>query len=160
MPVATETIDETWAEATLAALLEKGLRQGGARRAVVELLGEQNCCLTAQEILDQLRATDRKVGIASVYRVLDLLVTEGFVQKIELGSGTYRYEPIQAGGEHHHHLVCDACGKVEPFEDRGLERALGRVEETSGYDVSLHDVVLHGACGDCRDTRGIANAAA
>jgi len=146
----TKTVDESWAEETLRRLLAKGMRQGGARRSVVELLGEQDCCLTAQEILDRLRAADRKVGIASVYRILDLLVSEGYVQKIELGSGICRYEPIQPGGEHHHHLVCDSCGKVEPFEDPSLERALGRVEQSSGYDVSLHDVVLHGACGDCR----------
>jgi Fur family ferric uptake transcriptional regulator len=148
--MAAET-DTPWAEATLSALLAKGLRNGGARRAVVELLGEQDCCLTAQEIQDKLRASDRAVGIASVYRVLDLLAGEGFVQKIDLGSGIYRYEPVQPHGDHHHHhLVCDTCGKVEPFEDTALERALGRVEETSGYEVSLHDVVLHGSCGDCR----------
>ena len=140
----------SWAESTLNALLAKGLRQGGARRAVVELLGEQNCCLTALEIQDKLRHSDRKVGIASVYRILDLLTNEGFVQKIDLGSGIYRYEPVQPHGDHHHHLVCDSCGKVEPFEDGALERALGRVEESSGYDVSLHDVVLHGSCADCR----------
>jgi Fur family ferric uptake transcriptional regulator len=140
----------TWAESTLEALSAKGLRQGGARRAVVELLGEQDCCLSAQEILDKLRSESRSVGIASVYRVLDLLAGEGFVQRIELGSGTSRYEPVHVGGDHHHHLVCDSCGKVEPFEDSGLEKALVNVERRSGYDVSLHDVVLHGACTDCR----------
>jgi Fur family ferric uptake transcriptional regulator len=141
--------EEHWAEETLAGLRASGLRQGGARRAVVELLGEQDCCLTAQEILDRLRSSERKVGIASVYRILDLLSTEGYVQRIEVGSGTFRYEPIHASGDHHHHLVCDSCGKVEPFADRALERALHRVEESSGYDVSLHDVVLHGSCADC-----------
>ena len=148
--MAAGSSDSIWSEATLNALLAKGLRRGGARRAVVELLGEQNCCLTAQEIQDGLRASDRTVGIASVYRILELLTREGFVQKIDLGSGIYRYEPVQPHGDHHHHLVCDSCGKVEPFEDGALERALGRVEQSSGYDVSLHDVVLHGSCGDCR----------
>lgn len=141
---------ETWADTTLQDLYAKGFRQGGARRAIVQLLGEQNCCLTAQEIQDKLRHTDRTVGIASVYRILDLLTSEGFVQKIDLGSGIYRYEPIQPHGSHHHHLVCDSCGKVEAFEDQALERALGRVEHASGYDVTLHDVVLHGSCKDCR----------
>ncbi len=140
----------TWVETTLAELQAKGLRQGGARRAIVELLGEQDCCLTALEIQDTLRTSDRKVGIASVYRILDLLVSEGLVQKIDIGAGISRYEPIRSDGEHHHHLVCDSCGKVEPFEDTKLEQALNRVEQTSGYDVSLHDVVLHGSCGNCR----------
>jgi Fe2+ or Zn2+ uptake regulation protein len=52
--------------------------------------------------------------------------------------------------DHHHHLVCDACGKVEPFADRGLERALEAVEERSGYSVVGHEVVVRGACADCR----------
>lgn len=148
--MAAETSESTWADVTLNALIAKGLRRGGARRAVVELLGEQNCCLTAQQIQDKLRASSRSVGIASVYRILDLLTSEGFVQKIDLGSGIYRYEPVQSHGDHHHHLVCDSCGKVEPFDDDALERALERVEKRSGYDVALHDVVLHGSCGNCR----------
>jgi Fur family ferric uptake transcriptional regulator len=139
-----------WAATTLAALLAKGLREGGARRAVVEALGAHDCCLTAQELLDKLRASGRAVSIASVYRILDLLTSEGFVQRIDLGPGMSRYEPIRPGGEHHHHLVCDACGVVEPFEDRELERALARVEQRSGYDIALHDVALHGACHNCR----------
>jgi Fur family ferric uptake transcriptional regulator len=140
----------TWADETVSRLLAKGLRKGGARRAVIDLLARQDCCLTAQEIFDGLRASGRRVGIASVYRVLELLTAEGAVQRIDLGSGMARYEPVWPGGDHHHHLVCDSCGKVEAFEDRALERALTRVEATSGYDVAAHDVVLHGSCRDCR----------
>jgi Fur family ferric uptake transcriptional regulator len=139
---------QPWADETVDRLLAKGLRNGGARRTVIELLAEQNCCLTAQEIFDELRASGRQVGIASIYRILELLSAEGAVQRIDLGSGTARYEPIVAGG-HHHHLVCDSCGKVEAFEDRALEHALTRVEQRSGYAVAGHDVVLHGECGDC-----------
>ena len=84
-----------------------------------------------------------------MYRVLELLTSEGFVQRIDLGSGISRYEAVQGSGEHHHHLVCDSCGKVEAFEDPALERALHRVEEGSGYAVAAHDVVLHGSCGEC-----------
>jgi Fur family ferric uptake transcriptional regulator len=139
---------DRWADETVERLLAKGLRNGGARRAVIELLARQDCCLTAQEIFDELRASGRRVGIASIYRILELLTAEGVVQRIDLGSGTARYEPILPGG-HHHHLVCDSCGKVEAFEDRALEHALTRVERQSGYAVAAHDVVLHGECGDC-----------
>jgi Fur family ferric uptake transcriptional regulator len=146
----TAIIESVWADATLETLQRKGLRNGGARRAVIDLLAEQDCCLTAQEIFDRLRVSHRRVGIASVYRVLDLLTSEGLVQRIELGSGIARYEPAHSDGEHHHHLVCDSCGKVEAFEDRSLEQAIHRLEESSGYAVAGHDVVLHGACSDCR----------
>src|SRR5439155_18489949 len=119
-----------WSAQTLDLLSDRGHRNGVARRAVVELLGRQECCLTAQEIFDALRAEGRPVGIASVYRVLDLLSERGLVQRIDLGSGTARYEPKQ-GDDHHHHFVCEDCGKVEAFADAGLERALRRVEGAS-----------------------------
>ena len=145
--MATRTAD--WAEETIAGLIAKGHRDSGARRAVVELLGRQHCCLTAQEIFDQLRGEGRRVGIASVYRTLEQLSRDGYVQRIDIGAGTSRFEPIHADGKHHHHLVCDDCGKVEAFADDELERALLRVERRTGYSVAGHDVVLRGACDDC-----------
>ena len=81
---------EGWTETTLATLRSAGYRSGGARRTVVELLGRQDCCLTAQEIFDRLRADGRAVGIASVYRVLDLLGEKGLVQRIDVGAGGSR----------------------------------------------------------------------
>jgi len=138
-----------WADSTLDAFRSKGHRSGGARRAVVELLGRQDCCLTAQEIFDRLRGEGRRVGIASVYRVLEQLTRDGFVQRIDIGEGTSRFEPVHEGGEHHHHLVCDDCGKVEAFADDELERALRKVEGRTGYSVAGHDVVLRGTCRDC-----------
>jgi Fur family transcriptional regulator, ferric uptake regulator len=138
-----------WAEATLESLQAKGHRNGGARRAVVELLGRQDCCLSAQEIFDELRAEGRRVGIATVYRALEQLTRDGFVQRIELGGDSARFEPVRAGGDHHHHLVCDDCGRVETFADPQLERAIHRLERKSGYAVAGHDVVLRGRCDDC-----------
>src|SRR5947199_5513854 len=139
-----------WAETTLGALRRRGRRSGAARAAVVELLGRQSCCVTAQELYDRLRDERRPVGLASIYRTLDQLSSDGFVQKIELGAGTTRYEPVRLDGEHHHHLVCDGCGKVEAFADDRLERALHRVETETGYRVAAHDVVLRGECTDCK----------
>src|SRR5215204_659431 len=115
-----------WTERTLQATRAAGLRSGEARRAVVEFLGRQSCCVTAQEIFDGLRSDGRRVGIASVYRVLDRLVEMRLVQRVDVGAGTARYEPVVAGG-HHHHLVCDDCGRVEAFKDPALERAIHRV---------------------------------
>ena len=99
-----------------------------------------------------MRAEDRRVGTASVYRALEQLTKDGFVQRIDIGAGTSRFEPIHADGEHHHHLVCDDCGKVEAFADDELERALHKVEGQTGYSVAGHDVVLRGACADCAPT--------
>jgi Fur family ferric uptake transcriptional regulator len=139
-----------WTIQTLEELQRAGYRSGGARRAVIQLLGRQECCLTAQEIFDGLRAEGRGVGIASVYRILDLLADQGFVQRVEIGDAITRFEPAHPGGDHHHHLVCNSCGKVEAFEDEGLEHALRQVERKTGYTTAGHDVLLRGACQDCR----------
>jgi Fur family transcriptional regulator, ferric uptake regulator len=153
--VTTQAHHGSWADATLASIQARGHRSGGARRALVELLGRQDCCLTAQEIFDQLRAEGRRVGIASVYRILDQLTRDGFVQRIDIGAGISRFEPIHADGEHHHHLVCDHCGKVEAFADEELEQALHNVERRTGYAVAGHDVVLRGTCHDCAPAPGL-----
>lgn len=119
---------------------------------MVEYLGGQDCCLSAQEIHDRIRSGGGRIGIASVYRVLDLLTAEGLLTRVDLGDGVARYEPATTES-HHHHLVCDDCGKVEAFSDASLERALERVAGRVGYEVDAHDVVLRGACEDCRPAR-------
>jgi Fur family ferric uptake transcriptional regulator len=144
----------SWAEHALASLRAAGFRSGGARRTVVEYLNDQDCCLSAQETHERLAAAGARVGIASVYRVLDLLAAQGLLTRIDLGDGVARYEPARPSGHHHHHLVCGDCGKVEPFEDDGLEHELARVASRLGYAMDAHDVVLRGACEDCRVPSG------
>jgi Fur family ferric uptake transcriptional regulator len=139
----------TWTDDVFETLRTRGSRSGSARRAIVELLGRQDCCLTAIEIFDGLRAEGKRVGIASVYRVLEDLVELRVVQQIAVGDGQIRFEPAHRSGEHHHHVVCDGCGKVDSFADADLERALHQVEERIGYQVAGHDVVLRGACSAC-----------
>lgn len=138
-----------WSEHALECLRESGYRSGGARRTVVEYLDGQDCCLSAQETHERLAAAGARVGIASVYRVLDLLAAEGLLTRVDLGDGLARYEPARAES-HHHHLVCGDCGKVEAFEDDALERELTLVARRLGYAMDAHDVVLRGACDDCR----------
>ena len=154
-PAATHVHDPEaaarWAEHAGASVRRAGHRSGGARQAVIESLAEQVCCRSAQEIFDQLRRDDRRVGIASVYRVLDLLVSLGLVQRLDLGGGVSRFEPALPGGEHHHHLVCVGCGEVHPFEDPALEAALEDAARRSDFTVEGHDVVLRGRCPACRD---------
>ena len=140
----------SWTEDALAGLSAAGLRRGGARRAVVTYLAAQSCCRSAQEIHDGISARGGAVGVASVYRALDTLVELRLVQRVDLGDGIARFEAAREGDEHHHHLVCDDCGRVEPFTDKPLERALQRAAGRLGYAMEQHEVVLRGACDDCR----------
>ena len=139
-----------WADEAGERLAAAGYRRGGARRAVVELLARQECALSVLEIEDALRESDRQVGRASIYRVIEELEALGLVTRLDLGTGTARFEAADPAGEHHHHhLLCDDCGDLVPFSDAELERAIGRVSKRLPYAVSGHDVTLHGYCDSC-----------
>jgi Fur family ferric uptake transcriptional regulator len=157
--MATTGQPASWREHTLATLAAAGYRRGGARNAVVELLDAQDCALTAQEIDDRLRADGRSVGRASVYRIVEMLTELKLVQRIDVGQGVARYERHLPDGDHHHHLVCDDCGRIAPFSDPTLEQAIERVSQRLSFAVDDHDVVLHGACSDCSDGAPSAHAA-
>jgi Fur family transcriptional regulator, ferric uptake regulator len=139
-----------WADHARGVLKEQGFSRGGARDAVIEFLDGQDCAASAQEIHRALSGEGRKVGIASVYRSLEALHGLGLVQRFDAGDGEGRYEALPAGGEHHHHVVCDDCARITPFEDPALERAIHALEKRVPYAIAGHDVVLHGRCPDCQ----------
>jgi Fur family ferric uptake transcriptional regulator len=141
---------QEWAPHALARLETAGFRRGGARRAVIEVLAAEPCAISAIEIEGRLRRRRRRVGRASVYRVLEELTELDLVHKLDLGSETARYERVDPGGAHHHHMVCDECGRVLPFSDAALERAVTKLTGDAAFEVRDHEIVLHGSCGRCR----------
>jgi Fur family ferric uptake transcriptional regulator len=138
-----------WTEHVHAVLARAGLKHGGARQRIIELLAREPCALSAVEIEDALRAEGKTTGRASIYRVLDLLVDHGLVERVSVGQGLSRFERTHPSGEHHHHLVCDQCGRLVAFDDPDLEQAIDSLSERLGVRVEHHDVVLHGACEQC-----------
>jgi Fur family ferric uptake transcriptional regulator len=140
----------SWVDSAEATLTAAGRKRGGARRAVLELLGGELCALSALEIEDALReSSSRRVSRASVYRILDELERLRLVQRVEIGQAMVRYERVCAEEGHHHHLVCDECGVVMPFSDPALERAITNLSERVPLAVSEHEIVIRGACRDC-----------
>jgi Fur family transcriptional regulator, ferric uptake regulator len=140
---------QSWSEHVHAVLARAGLRRGGARERIIELLAAESCALSAVEIEDALRAQGGRIGRASIYRVLELLVEHGLIERVTVGPGLARFERVLPSGEHHHHLVCDRCGRLIAFDDPGLERAIHKVSQRLGVRVEHHEVVLRGACEDC-----------
>jgi Fur family ferric uptake transcriptional regulator len=140
---------DSWADRAQRVLADNKRHTGAARRAVLELLDAQTCALSAVEIEDLLRSSDRPVGRASIYRILDELERLRLVQKVQVGQTMSRFEPVREDHEHHHHLVCDNCGTVIPFTDTELERAIQKLSRRVPMRVDEHEIVLHGACDDC-----------
>jgi Fur family ferric uptake transcriptional regulator len=138
-----------WPDHARGVLREAGLKPGAARAAVIDVLAEQRCCLPATRIHEEVLRRRPGVGIASVYRALDTLAALGLVHRLDLRSGGAQYEPAQASGDHHHHLVCGDCGKVEAFSDDRLEHAIHGVTQAADFRIDGHEVVLRGRCVDC-----------
>jgi Fur family ferric uptake transcriptional regulator len=143
---------QAWSERAAQALADAGYRRGGARHAILELLGEQECALSAAEIERCVSGRERVVSRASVYRVIEELEELGYVQRVDVGGGVARYEAVRREG-HHHHLVCELCGRLEPFTDDGLERAIHRLSGRLPLRVSEHEIVIRGACDTCVSRR-------
>ena len=140
----------SWREHTEARLRARGHRSGSGRRAVIEVLARHDCLMTANDILAELRGHERRIGFATVYRALETLTDIGAVRRVDAGTGSAAYEPVDPSGEHHHHVVCDRCGDVAPFADDELERTIEELSRRLGREIESHEVVLRGSCEDCR----------
>ncbi len=135
----------TWAERASRRFNEAGFRTGAARRQVIELLDGEHCALTALEIDRRLP----RVGRATVYRTLEQLEELELVHRVDVGGESAAYERNDPTG-HHHHMVCVRCGRLAPFEDQALERAIHAVGERAEFEVTAHDVLLRGVCPRCQ----------
>ena len=127
-----------------------GYRLSTPRAAVVETLATLGCSVTAKEIADRLHQRGEDVGVASIYRTLDLLDRLRLARRVDAAEGVARYEPIDPSGDHHHHIVCERCGRVTAFEDRELEAAIEQLSRRVEYSIDAHDVTLRGECPVCR----------
>jgi Fur family transcriptional regulator, ferric uptake regulator len=105
--------------------------------------------LSVEGIRRELRQQGARVGLATVYRTLDLLVESGLVRAHEFGEGFKRYEPM-ASHAHHEHLICERCGRVLEFAHERLERMLPVLADEHGFQHRRHRVEIYGVCRTCR----------
>lgn len=134
-----------WAELAMERLDSAGYRSGASRRRVVELLAGERCALTALEIDRRLDS----VGRASVYRTLEQLEQLHLVQRVDIGGDAAGYERADPE-QHHHHIVCQRCGRLEPFASPALEKSIEQISREVDFEIAAHDVVLRGLCPGCR----------
>ena len=114
--------------------------------------------LTVDEIERILRDRNVRVGTATVYRTLDVLVQAGVARAHNFGERFKRYEPAPAQEQHHEHLICERCGKVMEFTNERLERMIPIIADEHSFQVRRHRLELYGLCRECRarDLGGLA----
>jgi Fur family ferric uptake transcriptional regulator len=112
---------------------------------IFERSGEHH--LTAEDIFRALREDDREVGLATVYRVLTQFESAGLVTRHHFEEGQAVFELNR--GDHHDHIVCVRCGKVEEFIDETIEARQQLIAEKLGFSLDAHSLILYGMCGNC-----------
>lgn len=104
--------------------------------------------VTAEQMYRQLSRKDPHIGLATIYRTLNLFCEAGLAQARHFGSQT-QYDNISHKG-HHDHLICTGCGKIVEFENCDIERLQEEVARRNGFTIQTHKLELYGLCAACR----------
>jgi Fur family ferric uptake transcriptional regulator len=129
-----------------------GYRLTAPRRLVAEVIAAQTSAFRASSLLTHPRLHSSGVGRATVFRTLELLVELGVVERLELASGEKAYVPCEP--VHHHHVVCERCGRTREVTDGGMPAVALEVERQTGYRITSHRLALFGLCPACRSQAG------
>ncbi len=132
-------------------LRSKGYKLTPQRRAVLDvLLKGRGQHLTAEEIYDAVRLDCPDIGLATVYRTVQLLSNMKILMKMNLEDGITRYEMNLDEDHHHHHLICESCGNIYEVMDDLLEDVEAKVEAQYNFKILDHKLKFYGVCKDCR----------
>jgi Fur family ferric uptake transcriptional regulator len=127
----------------------KGLRSTTQRRLVSEVFFRTGGHLSIDDMLGLVRQQDPKVGYATVYRTLKLLVECGLANERQFDDTVTRFE-IARRGSHHDHLICLECKRIVEFEDAQIERLQDALAKRHGFQLVSHKHELYGLCERCQ----------
>ena len=134
--------------ALLRSIDRAGIRLTGPRRAVAGLIARRDGHFTAADLVGDARRRRLSVGRATVFRLLDLLVAERLVERVDLPDGSHAYVPCE--GSHHHHLVCTSCAVIEEVDDCSIDAVTAEAARRTGFEIDAHRLELYGRCGSCQ----------
>jgi Fur family ferric uptake transcriptional regulator len=107
--------------------------------------------LSAEDVYQIVKYSHPEIGLATIYRTLDLLAELQILKKINFGDGKTRYEFSEDNDHHHHHLICLECEKVTEFEDDLLESLETVISKRNGFKIVDHQLKFYGYCKDCQN---------
>lgn len=131
-------------------LKKAGLRTTIPRLKILEIFSQsQQRHLSAEEVYRHLLDDEEEIGLATVYRVLTQFEVAGLLQKQTFRDNKAVFE--LDSGEHHDHMICIECGRVEEFHNDEVEKLQLEICQESGFRLDYHEMNLYGCCSKCRD---------
>ncbi len=135
-------------------LSERGYKMTPQRKEILQIFVNHpdNHHMSAEDVYNILRENQSEIGLATVYRALDLLSELGILVQVDFGDGCARYELNTADPKvhHHHHLICLKCKNVIEFDEDLLDQLEAYIEKKSGFQILNHEVKFFGYCSECR----------
>lgn len=134
----------------LESLRWSGYKLTGPRRRVINaLIKNHDKHLTVEELYDDINRESPPIGLATVYRTLNLLYELSVVTKLELNDGFDRYELADSSDHQHHHLICSRCNRIIEVKEDFLDELESRIASDYGFHVTGHHVKFNGLCQAC-----------
>lgn len=112
------------------------------------LLKNSNRHLSAEELYVEVKKINPDVGLATIYRSLEIFSEIGIVHQLDFDKNFKRYE-LNLEGKHHHHLICNKCGKIIEFNDEVLEKFEKNLEKDYNFRIYDHRIKFFGVCEEC-----------
>ncbi|MCB1197038.1 MAG: transcriptional repressor [Deltaproteobacteria bacterium] len=125
----------------------KGLRHSTSREQIAKVFFKTQDHITVEALLDEVRKINAKIGLATVYRTLNLLQECGLAMKRDFDTGTVTFEPYSDA--HHDHLICTNCGEIIEFFSDDLEKLQDKIAKKYGFVLTDHKMELYGHCKNC-----------
>ncbi|MDH5546848.1 MAG: ferric iron uptake transcriptional regulator [Gammaproteobacteria bacterium] len=133
-------------------LKDVGLKVTTPRLKILELLEENTeQHFSAEDIYTRLKENGEDIGLATIYRVLTQFEEAGIVCRHRFEDGRAIFELNT--GEHHDHIVCLQCGKVEEFVDEIIEKRQREIAQQAGFEMTDHCLYIYGLCGQCQSKK-------
>ncbi|MDQ3555608.1 MAG: transcriptional repressor [Gemmatimonadota bacterium] len=133
-------------------LRQQGLPVTQQREVVAAVVFNSSEHLSVEEIEAALKERGERIGKATIYRTLEILVRSGLVEEHDFGEGFKRYEHLFGQQPGHEHLICTHCGKVTEFKSPEVDRVQEEASRSHGFLPSRHRLEIYGLCADCQAT--------
>ena len=128
---------------------ERGLKTTKQRNTIISVFFGMRGHISVEELLVEVKKANPRIGYATVYRTLHLLVESGLVQERRFGDGLARYEG-HSGVEHHDHMICLECGQISEFFNPKLKELQVQLAEENNFEIYRHRLELYGVCKDSK----------
>ena len=133
---------------------EQGLKATSQREDIAQVFFSTNRHISVEELYNEVRRVNPRVGYATVYRTMKLVKECGLAAERHFADGQARFENIEEE-RHHDHIICERCGRIVEFVHPQIEQLQEKVAKEFGFVATMHKMEIYGICQECREGRNV-----